>query len=78
MLVLIVVINEFSFEIIIKIEVDKKTATKIGGILGSGSTLNKVAKMLLMEVLVDDEIDLPDIIPSQEKSLGKRRKYAIK
>lgn len=25
-----------------------------------------------LEVLVDDEIDLPDLIPAQEKSLGKR------
>lgn len=27
---------------------------------------------VFMEVLVDDELELPDIIPSQEKSLGKK------
>ena len=27
-----------------------------------------------MEVLVDDEIELPDITPSREKNLGKRKK----
>lgn len=27
-----------------------------------------------LEVLVDDKIDLPDMIPSEEKSLGKRKK----
>jgi transcriptional regulator with XRE-family HTH domain len=26
-----------------------------------------------MEVLVDDALDLPDIIPSEEKSLGRKR-----
>ena len=29
---------------------------------------------IFLEVLVDDEIELPDIIPSSEKSLGKRKK----
>ncbi len=29
---------------------------------------------IFLEVLVDDKIDLPDIIPSEEKSLGKRIK----
>jgi transcriptional regulator with XRE-family HTH domain len=29
---------------------------------------------VFMEVLVDDEIDLPDIVPSEERSLGKRRR----
>lgn len=32
------------------------------------------AANLYMEVLVDDETELPDIIPAQEKSLGKRNK----
>jgi transcriptional regulator with XRE-family HTH domain len=32
---------------------------------------SKVAN-IYMEVLVDDEIDLPDIIPSEERSLGKK------
>ena len=35
----------------------------------------KVANVY-MEVLVDDKIDLPDIIPSQEKSLGKKHRAA--
>jgi transcriptional regulator with XRE-family HTH domain len=30
------------------------------------------AANVFMEVLVDDKIDLPDIIPSEERSLGKR------
>lgn len=29
---------------------------------------------IYLEVLVDDEIDLPDIIPSEERSLGKRKR----
>jgi transcriptional regulator with XRE-family HTH domain len=32
------------------------------------------AANIFLEVLVDDEIDLPDIIPSEEKSLGKKKK----
>ena len=32
------------------------------------------AANIFMEVLVDDEINLPDIIPSQEKNLGKRQR----
>ena len=32
------------------------------------------AANVFMEVLVDDKIDLPDMIPSEEKSLGKRNK----
>lgn len=27
-----------------------------------------------LEVLVDDELDLPNVIPSKEKSLGKRKR----
>jgi transcriptional regulator with XRE-family HTH domain len=34
---------------------------------------SKVAN-IYMEVLVDDEIELPDIIPSPEKSFGKRKR----
>ena len=34
---------------------------------------SKVANIFI-EVLVDDEIELPDIIPSQERSLGKRQR----
>jgi transcriptional regulator with XRE-family HTH domain len=34
---------------------------------------SKVANIFL-EVLADDELDLPDIIPAQEKSIGKRIK----
>jgi len=34
---------------------------------------SKVANVF-MEVLVDDKIDLPDIIPSEEKSLGKKQR----
>ena len=34
------------------------------------------AANIYLEVLVDDEIDLPNIIPSEEKSLGKRIKKA--
>jgi transcriptional regulator with XRE-family HTH domain len=30
---------------------------------------------IYLEVLVDDEIDLPDMIPSEEKSLGKRKRH---
>jgi len=30
------------------------------------------AANVFMEVLVDDKINLPDIIPSEERSLGKR------
>lgn len=30
------------------------------------------AANVFMEVLVDDKIDLPDIVPSEERSLGKR------
>jgi transcriptional regulator with XRE-family HTH domain len=32
------------------------------------------AANIYLEVLVDDEISLPDIIPSEEKSLGKKVK----
>ena len=32
------------------------------------------AANVFMEVLVDDEIELPDIIPASEKSLGKRQR----
>ena len=32
------------------------------------------AANVFMEVLVDDEINLPDIIPSQEKSLGRKHR----
>ncbi|HEY8559464.1 MAG TPA: helix-turn-helix transcriptional regulator [Pyrinomonadaceae bacterium] len=35
------------------------------------------AANVFMEVLVDDNIDLPDRIPSEEKSLGKRNKKFI-
>lgn len=30
-----------------------------------------------LEVLIDDEIDLPDMIPAPEKSLGKRNKKLL-
>ncbi|MBS1795521.1 MAG: helix-turn-helix transcriptional regulator [Acidobacteria bacterium] len=35
------------------------------------------AANVFMEVLVDDKIDLPDMIPSEEKSLGKRNKKPV-
>lgn len=36
------------------------------------------AANVYMEVLVDDDIDLPDIIPAEEKSLGKRNRKSNK
>lgn len=35
------------------------------------------AANVYLEVLIDDEIDLPDIIPTPEKSLGKRNRKVL-